>query len=502
MCQYMCISVTFIDGRFHGRSDGGRPEWPPSPLRLFQALVAANAQGLSCDSGIGRALEWLECQPPPMIVAPPAREGAPHCLSVPNNAMDIVAKAWSRGDYFGKKDNDPATHRTMKTVQPLVLNDGATIHYLYRLCGSSLANEDLMELVAQATSRIKALGWGIDLVVGKGSRVMAGGCQELKGECWTPTALSGTTMLRTPVAGTLKALRARHDSFLGRITKSGFRPVEPLTQFEVAAYRRTTDPLPRPSTAFQLRDASGAFCSYPQRRLIHIAGMVRHLAIEAMTQSPPADVDAEWVERYVAGHRDKTAKEHRQFSYLPLPSIGHPHADHAVRRVLVSAPAGDERFVMHLARRLEGRQLKPENGTEWGQDVPSLVRSDCDRVVRRYTEPAGRWASVTPVILPGHDDRKPAKTRKLIEAALAQSGIEQPCTFKWSAFSQFPHALSAHKYDRNRKPTGYIRPDHLLSQTAVHLTVEFGESRKVPGPLVIGAGRHCGFGLMAGGERS
>ncbi len=99
---------------------------------------------------------------------------------------------------------------------------------------------------------------------------------------------------------------------------------------------------------------------------------------------------------------------------------------------------------------------------------------------------------------PGHDDHKPEKTRKLIEKALQQSGIEQACEFEWSAFSYFPKALSAHKYDRQKRPTGYIRPSHLLNHTAVHLKLRFNNDVKVPGPLSIGSGRHCGLGLMAG----
>src|ERR1700730_13175967 len=39
--SHFCLSVTFHDCRFHGRRDNGEPEWPPSPLRLFQSLVAA-----------------------------------------------------------------------------------------------------------------------------------------------------------------------------------------------------------------------------------------------------------------------------------------------------------------------------------------------------------------------------------------------------------------------------------------------------------------------------
>jgi CRISPR-associated protein Csb2 len=123
-----------------------------------------------------------------------------------------------------------------------------------------------------------------------------------------------------------------------------------------------------------------------------------------------------------------------------------------------------------------------------------------DNIARFYTQTANSWASVTPVILPGHDDHRPEKTRKLIEKALAQSGIEQPCEFEWSAFSRFRKSLSAHKYDKNKNVTGYLRPNYLESQTAVHLTLRLDNGVRVPGPLVIGAGRHCGLGLMASQE--
>jgi len=165
---------------------------------------------------------------------------------------------------------------------------------------------------------------------------------------------------------------------------------------------------------------------------------------------------------------------------------------------MIVAPAGDNAWLDHLARYLAGRMLEPLRGDEFAdREPPILVPARHDNIARRYTQPANVWASVTPVILPGHDDRKPDKTRKLIEKALAQSGIDQPCEFEWSAFSRFPKSLSAHKYDRQNRPAGYIRPDHLLTQTAVHLTVRFNEGVEVPGPLAIGAGRHCGLGILA-----
>ena len=145
--------------------------------------------------------------------------------------------------------------------------------------------------------------------------------------------------------------------------------------------------------------------------------------------------------------------------------------------------------------------MSRNGATNYGeQGPPTIVRIYRDIVGRRYTAAANRWASVTPVILPGHDDRKPAKTRKLIKTALAQSLIDQTCEFEWSPFSRFPKSLSAHKYDKRgpeKSRTGYLRPTHLETQTAVHLTLQFNDDAKVPGPLIIGAGRHCGFGLMA-----
>jgi CRISPR-associated protein Csb2 len=165
---------------------------------------------------------------------------------------------------------------------------------------------------------------------------------------------------------------------------------------------------------------------------------------------------------------------------------------------MIAAPVGDDAWLEYLARRLMGKQLKPEKGNQFGdQGPPALVRVRPDKVARRYTAEANRWASVTPIILPGHDDRKPAKTRKLIEKALAESGIDQPCEFDWSAFSRFRKSFSAHKYDKEKRHQGFIRPDHLLTQTAIHLTLRFTHDLKVPGPIAIGAGRHCGFGLMA-----
>jgi CRISPR-associated protein Csb2 len=195
-----------------------------------------------------------------------------------------------------------------------------------------------------------------------------------------------------------------------------------------------------------------------------------------------------------------------QFSYIPLQSIGANHTDPGVRRVMIVAPIGDDAWLEHLARHLDGMPFKPLPNTTLppGTHLERIDGNRKDGVRDVYLHASVTWASVTPVILPGYDDRKPEKTRSLILKALQHSDVNQTCEFEWSAFSHFRKMLPAHKYRKDpndsskRILTNYVRPDHLLDQTAVHLTLIFANDLEVPGPLAIGAGRHCGFGLMAG----
>jgi CRISPR-associated protein Csb2 len=486
---YLLLTVHWLDDRYHGLVNReGPPEWPPSPYRLFQALVAGVARLGELDSALGESLAWLQTLEPPMIVTPRARPGQVITRFVPNND--------------GDKKPDRQSRLKGKTLRPTLMLDPPVIHYLWP---ADKCDSEKEKKIRDAVRSLTTLGWGIDMAYADAQLIGSDKIKDLFGVRWYPRrgVLQDSGLLRVPVVdpdtqdNTLCDLKRAYQSALKRIEHGKpLNTVEKPKVFDRVFYESKERPLTRPHVVFELRNDDGSFFRYPQERLIHIAGMVRHLAVEAMKVSPPDGVDDDWVETYVAGHARPEAVEHRQFSYLPLPSIGHAHTDPSVRRVMIAAPAGDDLFLQHLAIRLDGQQLKPTSQTKVDHP-PTLVRVRGDKVARFYTHPADAWASVTPVILPGHDDHKPNKTRKLIETALAQSGIEQLCEFEWSSLSQFPKSLSAHKYDSKKRPTGYIRPDHLLSQTAVHLKLLFNDGLEVPGPLAIGAGRHCGFGIFA-----
>ena len=507
MSNVLCITIRFIQPfpLFHGRTDTGSPEWPPSPLRLFQAIVNAaglRERGFSLSTKVHDALTQLESISP-VIVAPPAKASqVGYRAYVPHNQGDLVTAAWERGNDVASI----ATHRVEKDIRPMRLDNESgeipELHYLFDIDDSISNARELLDDLRPIVRSVVALGWGIDMVSADASLISESNSKDLIGDRWEPTK-SGTRKIRVQQPGTLLALMARHERFLQRIVDRKFTPVSPLRTFATIRYRRSGDSIFRPHAIFKLLDANRETARYPHAQMIHVAGMVRHLAIEVMKNDPPTWLsgDSKWSGTFFSGHSDENSV-HRQLSYVPLPSIGSTHADALIRNVMIIAPFGLERELEWLCERIDDAQLTPELAN------PGIgFKEEQELWIERYLPPSNKfidslylgisekWQSVTPVILDGHDDKKPGKTTKLIQLALCRAGMDTPCEFTWQSFPFVKNCLSAHKYDRDGRHTGYHRPHHLKHQTAVHVRLKF--EQPVRGPLTLGAGRHCGFGLMA-----
>jgi CRISPR-associated protein Csb2 len=95
--MWFCIEVRFLHRRYHGRSG-----WPPTPLRLFQAITAAALSGrwaVEDRPTTEAALRWLEGLGAPARVMGPAGHGLrPYRLAVPNNQADRHIPALRRGE--------------------------------------------------------------------------------------------------------------------------------------------------------------------------------------------------------------------------------------------------------------------------------------------------------------------------------------------------------------------------------------------------------------------
>lgn len=532
---HLLLTVRFLDDRYHGLLDrGGPPEWPPSPFRLFQALVAGVARRGELVDGkdvpsntnykpIGQALDWLQRRTrehPPIIIAPKSKTGQAITRFVPNNDGD---KKFDRQERLAAKPTIPTLFILKEGQKP-------EVHYIWDVAGT---NDCPIADIERAARSLTTLGWGVDMAFADARLVDESELEALNGIRWHPKERSWPFQdtLRVPTydddsrEGTLCDLRQCHDTFIRRIEHGKpLKTVDKPKVFDRVLYTSSVRPIGLPCAVFRLFDDEEEPYRHPHARLNHVAAMVRHAAIECMKGDPPSWKKSEptWLETFVCGHRGDSA-EHHQLSYVPLPSIGHEHSDAKIRNVMIVAPFGCERELEHIAERLDGGKLTAENVVPSpGLDKAAIANGPIylerirkpprDKfIAQRYLGSSRIWQSVTPAILPGHDDKKATKTEKLIQKALEQSGIEMPCRFTWQSVPFLKNCLSAHKYDRNGRHTGYHRPAHLRDLTAVHLTLRFGHRENpndensrwisaefpIPGPIAIGAGRHCGFGLMA-----
>ena len=493
MHSHLCITVRWIYDRYYGLTeDKKRVEWPPSPLRLFQSLVSGAYQH-GIYGSVLPALEWIQRQPAPEILA----------MHNPNQGV--------RFDHY-LPDNDQAFDHEkpgVRTFQPVLLEGQPSVHYVWRINADDAPPVNLLDELA---STVSTLGCGIDqaFAVAKLARVAEVDETLLASprfHRFAPVKKSEATIgtLRVPKNGSLDDLRRVFNANrIASTTQHERRKKRWPLVFDRIIYSGISPFIARPVAVFKLLDENEDPARYPHAKLVHIAGMVRHVAIETMRAS---GADAEFVNRFVRGKRDPSSDdEHKQISYVPLPSIGHQYADGIIRNVMLVAPVGMERELADVAQRIDGLPLKPEgefDECKSDSSPPETYRAE----LRLFTPPKGKfidtcylgtsrvWHSVTPVILDGHNDKKPEKTIKLIQTALQRAGIETPCKFTWQAVPFLNNCLSAHKYDRYGQHTGYHRPAHLKNLTAVHVSLTF--EHPLPGPITIGAGRHCGFGLFA-----
>ena len=511
MKTVLCLTFRFLDPvpQCHGRNDDDNPEWPPSPLRLFQALVSASSnhwRGNQFQELARPALQWIESIQPSVISPSIATASFGYRMYVPNNSGDLMTAAWARGD----TETTMAKFRVEKDVRPTRLRDEA-VHYLFGLSSDTCPH---FETLREAARSVTHLGWGIDMVAGNAELLDETETAELKGEVWQPTKVSNGTALRVPIIGTLDALITKHQAFLERISPDGFKPVPPLSAFRVVSYRRATDPSPPQFAAFSILkpDASGMKSFDPLRRTRDVAGMVRNAIADVANQQGWTKTQ---INEFIHGKTPDGAKPHSgpaspdRFQYLPIPTINHALGRiESIRRVLIAAPPHCNQQIAWARRAMAGAEMKNNNQVE----ALLTILPTSDWVLRQYLEPSTTWSTVTPVILPGYDDpdhlrRKlkdchDAETQKrylarldervesLLRKAFRQAGysneLVEQLELEWREVGFHRGVELASRY---------LPPENLNHAPRIHVRVRFPSN--VQGPIAIGSGRFRGFGLFA-----
>jgi CRISPR-associated protein Csb2 len=486
----LVVEVRFLDGRYHGT-----PEWPPSPARLFQALVAGAGPALTADDE--RALRWLEALPPPDVASPPATRGQKVRLYVPNNDLDA-------------KGGDPAevaSIRTIKWVHPHLFDAAVPLAYRWSIGAD---DEGQALAVCALAQRLYQLGRGVDVASARG-RVLAAG------EPWahpaaevhrpTPGGVGGRE-LAVPTPGSFDSLVARFDAVGQRFEVVGtgrqatqvfVQPPKPrfaTAMYDAVAARRL----------FELRpiEAPDRFAVCPLGKVSPFVVEVRDAAASRLKEALGARTDD--IERVVVGRSPdgRSVPKEDRVRIVPLPSIGHTHADRGIRRVLVEAPSGGPLPPEDVLWAFSG--LEVAVGAAQAVLTPS---ADLDMLgfYAATRESARTWRTVTPAALPEAAARRRIEPTRLREEAKGGAEREQE---EGRAVAAVVQAL---RHAEVRTPVAAIRvqrepfegggeraesfaPDTRFAKERLwHVELTFAEP--VGGPLVLGDGRFLGLGLLA-----
>lgn len=486
------VTIRPLTDSYHGS------EWPPSPARLFQALLAGamlHERGKPAFA-IEHALRWLEALPPPVIWAPEAWAGTQYAVFGPLNNWDVLARDWAEGRESRKA---PEALRTQIDFRPYWLDcaegsEAVFLYYLWDLTGIDEKGREYADRICALAPYLLALGWGIDLAAAS-AEVRSQPPDPRPGERlvrYTPDSTGrGNLQLSVPSPGWTTRLAANYAvwSRRARGPADGHRLMNvpgTVPSGRRRGYLRDPDRAGRAFASYQLVQLNGEPLAIPWEDSVVVAGWLRHAVGKRMERDGRS---AEWIRGYVMGHGEGPARS-RRLAYLPLPSIGHPHSDGQVRRALVAdPPKAEEPVVRSLQWSLTGERIIDEKGGCRGRLV--ALEKD-DPVLQRYVQPALLWVTVTPVVLHGHDHRGrkflPARAERLLQEAFEQSGLERS---NIAAFSYQRAPLWA--------GTGSARecrvPAHLAMWPRFHVAVRF--RNPVTGPVVVGLGRHYGIGIFA-----
>ncbi len=144
MTKSLVISVRLHEGWYHGS------ESPPSPARLYQALIAGRGLSGPLPKNAVEALQWLEQLPPPVIATPTMKPGQAVAIYVPNNDLDA----------FVNTKKDIGKIRTKKSAQPMLFDSSVPFVYCWELPADF--DESVVQQICDLADGVYQLGRTVD----------------------------------------------------------------------------------------------------------------------------------------------------------------------------------------------------------------------------------------------------------------------------------------------------------------------------------------------------
>lgn len=504
----LLVRIRYLEGRYHGR-----PEWPPSPGRLFQALVAGTGRAGSVPQDGAPALRWLEELRPPWVGAPRARVAQKVTYYVPNNDLD----APGRPELVDKV-------RTAKVIEPRLFSAEIPLFYLWWVEDADDEVAAYAERLADLALDLYQLGRGIDPAWAEVEWLTGDEARELvaqyRGTWHRPSRGSAGRgrALPCPAHGSLASLEVRFQATLARFEREGRKTLfrqPPKPHFREVRY----DCAPE-RQLFELRSTRDPdrMAPHAQSQVVALVEAIRDGLADRLTRALPEQ--ATDVERMIVGRTPEGSRRlavDQRVRLIPLPSIGHRYADRSVRRVLVEIPSGGPVQAGDVLWGISGAivSVRPEL---WSDECEACLVPAAEREMLRHYGlgsggPTARargarvWRTVTPAVLPknaarrrlepsrpqhepkGGAERANEEARALgaVRAALRHAGIQEDVA---------AIRVQRESYEENgQRAEPFAAGTRFAKERLWHAEVEF--CGVVEGPLVIGDGRFLGLGVMA-----
>jgi len=466
----LTITVEFLAGTYRADPDGtaitgrqDRGEWPPSPLRLLAALVAADGTGARCRYTDGSELAVLEGAPPPRIsAAAPSRVHHQPLLS------RFVVKHTGGGEKGSQHQEYPA--RTGTEVRPGVRVSPADS--LVRYVWDIDVDERTIDALDTRAARVGYLGCADSPVRVSAFRELGGGHD---GEWYEPDP-DGAVTLGVPRPGVLAAMDAHHEAWErdgADVARSQFPGLRRLARYRPPGAETLTDEPGEPVVLWFLFDEA-----VPGRRVLAVAEALRGAVLERYQRAagePPS---------VLTGHGFST-RGFEQARYLALPDVGHPRSRGRLHGAALWLPpdtppevVGVSRGVLGTASVLAGRGFRTGMSPYDGRSRPWAAQPS------RWAGPSERWVTAVPAVY----------ERRVRELTL-------PDIVRWCAHAGLPEPVAA-RSSRGRLLPGAVqlappeaRREGKEAKPYAHVEVVFAEP--VRGPVVIGGARQWGLGLCA-----
>ncbi len=499
----LVIYVRLHDGRYHGKGD-----WPPSPARLFQALVAGAGLSGPLEKGDRETLSWLEALPAPIIAAPRAWQPPRGVLFyMPNNDSDGI-------------EGDPSKMAKIRTAtkifRPYLFDAGIPFVYAWPI-GQEPADQQRTETIRSLAERLYQLGRGIDMAWAWGETLDDDEVEALLAaypdQVFHPSKNGSGRMLPTPFPGSLESLKLRYQANGERFSclKEGKKVKVVFRQPPKPRFQLTPYDSPPSRQMYEVRDPveEAVFVPWPLERSYGLVVRLRDAAVARLKGAMPAR--AADIDRALVGHKPDGTNDcppESRVRIIPLPSIGHMHADREIRRVLVETPPGCLLHPNDIQWAFSGLDLIDQNG---GEIFATLIRTDDDSFLGHYGGKDDRayclWRTVTPAVLPESVRRRRIDPAR--KAQEAKAGSERRAEQERAAAAvgqalrhvgvrEGTHTVRVQRepFEANgRRVEGFAEGTRFEKHRLWH--VEIGFSAPVQGPLTIGDGRFLGLGVMA-----